>query len=169
MNAVWGKRFESGMYGGKFLPYHRGHLYCLEVASRMCRHVWQLLMVNGADEERILLQMAPEEREKYTPEKRFARMKSAGDRLGNVDTVLVDLRECRTQDGAEDWDAETPLVLTICGRMDAVFSSEPSYGQYFSRAYPWAKHILVDPPRNVYPVSGTAIRDGSEEAKRWII
>ena len=73
MNAVWGKRFESGMYGGKFLPYHRGHLYCLEVASRMCRHVWQLLMVNGADEERILLQMAPEEREKYTPEKRFAR------------------------------------------------------------------------------------------------
>ena len=161
--------YQAGMYGGKFMPYHLGHLFCLETAARMCGHVYQILMSGGVDEEAILAELSPAEREALSPERRFARMKQAGDRLGNVETIWLDISACRTSDGQEDWDAETPLVLRACGHFDAVFGSEPSYGDYFRRAYPWAQYVLVDPPRVHYPVSGTMIRLSRGGMGEWIV
>ncbi len=163
------KHYAVGMYGGKFLPYHRGHFYCLEVASRMCDQVWQVLTAGGVEEEAFLRSATPEERIRYSPQERLRRMREAGNRLGNVKTVLLDISGCRMPDGQEDWDAETPLMLQLCGRFDAVFGSEPSYAAYFSRAYPWAEYVLVDPNRVRFPVSGTAIRNGKEAEARWIM
>ena len=76
------------------------------------------------------------------------------------------MSSCRLPDGSEDWDAETPLVIEKIGKFDAVYSSEESYGEYFSRASPWAKHVLVDPPRIVYPISGTKIRNMKDEEEK---
>ena len=163
------KRYAAGMYGGKFLPYHKGHFYCLETASQMCDKVWQILMAGCVEEERFLRSATPEDREMYSTARRFQRMEAAGKRLGNVETILLDISKCRTADGQEDWDAETPLILERCGHFDAVFGSEPSYAAYFSRAYPWADYILVDPPREHYPISGTAIRTGKEAADKWML
>lgn len=28
------KRYKIGMYGGKFLPFHKGHRYCIDVAAQ---------------------------------------------------------------------------------------------------------------------------------------
>ena len=163
------KHYAVGMYGGKFLPYHRGHFYCLEVASRMCDQVWQVLTAGGVEEEAFLRGATPEERIRYSPQERLRRMREAGNRLGNVKTVLLDISGCRMPDGQEDWDAETPLVLSACGCFDAVFGSEPSYGEYFRRAYPWATYVLVDPPRRVVPISGTRVRAMDDEhAKVWM-
>ncbi len=162
-------KYRCGMFGGKFMPFHKGHLYCLETASRLCEHVRQILMAGSPDEERILRNLPPDRREALSPERRFERMKAAGDRLGNVETILLDISACRTPEGAEDWDAETPLVLARCGRFDAVFGSEPSYAEYFARAYPWAEYVLVDPPRLRCPVSGTALREGRADPAFWII
>ena len=163
------KPYRAGMYAGKFLPYHRGHVYCLETASRLCDVVYQILMVGGVDEERILAGTTAIDKALLSPDFRLRAMKTAGDRLGNVRTILMDISGCRTPEGEEDWDAETPLVLSACGRFDAVFSSEVSYGEYFACAYPWARHVLVDPPRIVVPISGTEVRAmESERAIKWI-
>ena len=163
------KPFQAGMFGGKFMPYHRGHLYCLETASRLCERVYQILMANCVEEEAILRSLPEAERLALSPERRYARMRAAGRRLGNVETIYMDISRCRTPSGEEDWDAETPLVLEACGHFDAVFSSEVSYGAYFSRAYPWAEHVLVDPPRIVVPISGTMVRTMEiERAKQWL-
>ena len=68
----------------------------------------------------------------------------------------------------EDWDAETPLVLNACGKLNAAFSSEISYDEYFRRAYPWVEHVLVDPPRENFPISATMLRGMTEEeARKW--
>ena len=32
-----------GFFGGKFLPMHRGHLYCIDTAAQQCDHVTVLL------------------------------------------------------------------------------------------------------------------------------
>ncbi|MBQ4227182.1 MAG: adenylyltransferase/cytidyltransferase family protein [Clostridia bacterium] len=164
-----GKRYRAGMYGGKFMPYHRGHLFCLETASAMCDTVWQLLMVGCVQEEEILSAANACDRQLLSPESRLRHMLAAAERLGNVKTLLIDISRCRTPDDQEDWDAETPLVLKACGHFEAVFGSEPSYAPYFARAYPWADYILVDPPRFYYPISGTALRLGEEDCDKWIV
>ena len=51
-----------------------------------------------------------------------------------------------------------------------MFSSEPAYDAYFKRAYPWAKHIIIDEKRIHVPISGTEVRTLTlEEAIKWLV
>ncbi|MBR6914254.1 MAG: adenylyltransferase/cytidyltransferase family protein, partial [Treponema sp.] len=27
---------KTGFFGGKFMPFHKGHLHCIEVAAKIC-------------------------------------------------------------------------------------------------------------------------------------
>ena len=36
-----------GFYGGKFMPMHKGHLYCIDTAARMCDDVVVIMFING--------------------------------------------------------------------------------------------------------------------------
>ena len=53
------KQYRIGMYGGKFLPFHKGHRYCVEYAAKECEKVYVILFHSGADEE-IILRKHPE-------------------------------------------------------------------------------------------------------------
>lgn len=146
------KKFKVGMYGGKFMPFHRGHLYCIEKAVEQCDEVYVLLFYGGDEELKILKET---EDTSLNFMKRFETIKQVcNEKFGDkVKVKLIDITSCKYEDGREDWDLETPLVLDAMGIMDAVYSSEYSYGAYFERAYPWAVHVLVDPPREVWPIS----------------
>lgn len=118
------KKYQIGMYGGKFLPFHKGHRYCIETAAMECETVYAILFWGGADEEQILLRhpeewLTVEEREKQL-------LKICADIKGfaEVIPVLIDITALRLPDGSEDWDAETPLVREVLGsKLDAVYSS----------------------------------------------
>ncbi|MBQ6479027.1 MAG: adenylyltransferase/cytidyltransferase family protein [Erysipelotrichaceae bacterium] len=166
------KKYKIGMYGGKFLPFHKGHRYCVEFAADECETVYVILFYGCADEEKILKEhpewwLSLEERKKqlmkiYDDTKDRARIIPA----------LIDVSELRTPEGEEDWDAETPLVRDLLGpHLNAVYSSEPSYEDYFRRAYPEADHRLVDVPRIHFPISSTRIREmkDKEEREEWMI
>lgn len=166
------KQYAIGMYGGKFLPFHMGHDYCVRVAAQECETVYVLLFWGGADEEII----RDRHREQWlSVEERTRQLQRICDRnshLAHIVPSLVDISELRLPDGSEDWDAETPLVRSILGsRLDAVYSSEQSYDEYFKRAYPEAVHRLVDVKRAHYPISGTMIRGMAreEDREKWII
>lgn len=162
------KKYKVGFFGGKFIPFHLGHLYCVKRASEECEKVYLVLFYGGDQEEQILSNPHPQEWEMES--RRYDVFKVALS-FNNVIPKCIDVTHCKKPDGTEDWDAETPLVLDAIGRMDAVYSSEPGYDEYFKRAYPWATHILVDPPRIVYPISGTKIRSmkTEKERKKWRI
>ena len=166
------KQYKIGMYGGKFLPFHKGHRFCVETAALECETVYVILFWGGADEERI---MAEHPEIWLSVEERTKQMKRICEDVGKVAKVipaLIDTSKLRLPDGTEDWDAETPLVRELLGnRLDAVYSSEESYGEYFSRAYPEAVHRLVDTKRIHYPISGTTIRNmtDAEEREAWMV
>jgi len=157
-----------GFYGGKFLPMHKGHLYCIDVAARMCNRVIVILFTGGDDEEKVLSESNDKELQLAERIKQVDRVCSM---YKNVEFHVIDTHECRLPDGSEDWDAETPLVRRYVPKMDYVFSSEPVYGEYFSRAYPEAKHIIVDAERKTYPISSTMIRamKTMEDKSKWMV
>ena len=157
-------RYGVGMYGGKFLPPHIGHARCIDVCCGECEEPHIILFVNGADEERVRPSYA------LSPEDRLRRIRAYTlSKHPHARIHMIDVSAARDSNGAEDWDAETPIVRAILPRIDAIYSSEPSYGPYFARAYPEAIHRLVDPGREVIRISGTAIRSMEpSEARKWM-
>ncbi len=162
------KKYKVGMYGGKFMPFHKGHLYCVEQAAKMCEKLYVILFTGGEQELEIL----KTRHEKWLqPEDRAKHMNEACKRFDNDEAIVIDTTECKNPDGTEDWDAETPLVRQYVPHMDYVFSSEPSYGEYFKRAYPEATHIIVDAERKTYPITGTMIRAMKimKDKEQWMV
>ena len=160
----------TGFFGGKFMPMHKGHLYCIDTAAGQCDRVVVIMFINGDDELRILKEKAGSD---YTllANYRASQAKRVCDLYDNVEFHVIDTYDLKLPDGSEDWDAETPLVRRYVPHMDYVYSSEPKYGEYFARAYPEATHIVVDAERKTYPISSTMIRAMKEleEKAKWLV
>lgn len=165
------KRFKVGMYGGKFLPFHKGHLMCMERAAEMCETLYLLMFIGGSDERRAIAVFGDSGDSEYlSVESRISHIKSVVKSYPNVIFKVIDVSGLLYPDGTENWDAETPLVLDACGQLDAVFGSEPSYAEYFSRAYPTAEYVMIDPKRNICPISGTMVRNMDKRHRdKWIV
>ena len=163
------KKYKIGMYGGKFMPFHKGHNYCIETAIKECEKVCVILFYGGDDELRII----KNNKSKYlSVESRIKHLKNIIKKYDNAELYIVDVTKLKKEDGSEDWDAETPLVRKIVGnKLDVVYSSEPSYDPYFKRAYPEAVHRIVDYKREKYPISGEKIRNmkNEKEREKWIM
>lgn len=167
------RKYAKGFYGGKFLPFHKGHAYCIDQAAKMCNELYVIMFFAGDDEKEALRQVRDcSEGIWYEHKYRSLKMKEYCKSIGNVNFFTIDCRRIKTEaaeKGIDTWDAETPHVLEITGGFDAVFSSEPGYGEYFKRAYPNAKHVLIDVPRVNVPISGTEIRKmEKEEGCTWL-
>ncbi len=166
------KKYETGMYGGKFMPLHKGHEYCIKVAAKECEKVYVILFHGGLDEERILAEkMEPW----LLPSARMEQIKRVCEKYKGLAEIIpceIDISSLKELEPSEEWDAETPLVRAIVGeKLDAVYGSEEAYGEYFKRAYPEAVHRLVDVRREKYPISGTHIREmkNKGEREKWMV
>ena len=162
------KKYKVGMYGGKFMPMHKGHLKCLDTAARECKLVHLIMFIGGDQEEQINKAM-PDDKD-LDPINRLRQCFRVASQYDNVLVDVIDVTNCKLPDGSEDWDAETPLVLACCGHLDAVYGSEPSYAPYFKRAYPDAVYRCLDPERKELNISATMVRNmNKEERKEWMV
>ena len=151
------------------MPFHKGHRYCIETACSECEKVYVILFFGGNEEIEIL----KHNKTKFlSVEARKKKVVELCSQYENAIPTFIDVTDCKLPNGDEDWDAETPLVRDVLGpKLDAVYSSEEHYGEYFSRAYPEATHRLVDVKRKHYPISGTKIRNmkRNEDRKKWMV
>ena len=172
-------KYALGMFGGKFMPFHRGHLHCVEKALEVCDRLYLILFVNAEQEDGIIQSFAQRASGgeygwlKLTPAERWKTVqKVASQYNGRVIPLCIDLANCRDEHGNENWEKETPLVLDACkeGLFDVVFGSEEEYRTYFNKAYPFADYYIIDKNRTEVPISATKVRSMNEdEAKGWII
>ena len=164
--------YKRGFYGGKFLPFHKGHKYCIERGAAECEEFVVIFFMHSEDEAAALEKEIVCDRALLDEEDRFRRIEEECRRYPNVRFVTLDcsvMHEKALRDGTDTWDAETEYVMKAVGDFQAVYSSEPGYDDYFKRAYPFARHILVDVPRVHVPISGTKIRGmDTEDAGKWL-
>ena len=165
------KKYKTGMYGGKFMPMHKGHEYCVETAAKECETVYVILF-HGGEEEEMILKEKPEGW--LLPKARMEQIRKVCEKYGSSAKMVpaeVDCGKLREIYGDDTWDAETPMVREIVGeKLDAVYSSEEAYGGYFRRAYPEAKLRFVDVKRETFPVSGTLVRGmKKEDREKWMV
>ncbi len=148
-----GKR-KIGMYGGKFIPVHMGHVYAMVKASTM---VEELHVIVSYDEAY--------EKEHYYPRSYMAPI-PYNIRLRWWKQITKDLPHVyvhaiyEPQTGQfSDWVLGAQRIKAVIGKpIDTVFSSEDAYGEYFEKLYPDAEHIMIDSARKAYPISATTIR-----------
>ena len=165
------KQYRAGMFGGKFIPFHKGHLFCIDQAAALCDKLYVILFYGGADEQYIMSKEPNRiDRGLLTVESRVSCMKKACSYYPNVEFMTIDISDLKNPDGSDNWDLETALVLDACEHFDVVFSgSEEHYKEYFNRAYPWADFRLIDPGRKTWPISATMVRMMQEgEWDKWL-
>ena len=202
MTSPNNERLKIGFYGGKFLPFHIGHAYAAIKALESCDVLYLILFHGGEQEEEIqknkdeypLLNclFSPLSRLKQIHDFAYLYDSYYGEKHNKmIIPAKIDISKCRYPNGKEDWNAETPLVISEISTsneiltfdcvnirdgafnqaqpFDYVYSSEPSYDEYFKRAYPFAEHIIIDTERNAVPISATMIRNMETDMARKYI
>lgn len=142
-----------GFLGGKFLPFHLGHMYLIVAASTIADELY-VVLTSSKNRDR---QLCERDGIKYIPDDvRFSWIGEAVNNLENVKLVQIEDDEF---DENYDWDSGAERIKQSIGKpIDFVFSSEPGYDAHFKRNYPDAKHIVIDAARGAVNISGTKLR-----------
>ncbi|WP_350453959.1 AAA family ATPase [Slackia heliotrinireducens] len=154
--------YRTGFFGGKFLPFHRGHLDCILRCASECEKLYVVLMHNGTEEREILANYHdPFPVEHLSRETREMALRSELSPFDNIQVLAYDCREAdewALEQGKHPWFYECQDMVKLMGHFDVAYSSEPEYSECFRMFYPWADAKLVDPGRTRTPISASAIR-----------
>ncbi len=142
------KPFKHGFVTGKFYPPHVGHVHLVRAAARQCERVTVLALASHA--------------ESLDPRLRAAWLQDSVAALPGVvvawgwDDLPVDYADPGI------WEAHVELMRAgirasgATSMPDVVYSSE-AYGHELAERL-GARHVCLDAPRDLYPISARAIR-----------
>jgi HTH-type transcriptional repressor of NAD biosynthesis genes len=142
-----------GFLGGKFLPFHLGHIYLIVAASNMVDELY-IILSSSKNRDRELC-----ERDgiKYIPSE--VRFSWIGEAVNDLDNVKIINIEDEHWDHDYDWEEGANMIKKAIGKpIDYIFSSEKSYDKYFEKYYPNSKHIVIDDKRETVTISATEMR-----------
>ena len=172
------KKETIGMFGGKFLIVHKGHVHAMHKAAAMVDKLYLIVTYNVMFEREVYFHKS-----KIAPiavEQRLRWWHEITKELDNVHVYAIEEtninKNADTHIDADtnayahahtkvepDWESCADSIKTLIGKpIDFIFSSEPSYSDYFDDLYPKAKHIIIDADRQLYPISASQLRhDGA--------
>jgi len=142
-----------GFMGGKFLPFHQGHIYALLAASNKVDELYVVLTSSENRDREIC------ERDgiKYIPA--HLRLSWLGESFHDLENIKIIHIEDEAWDKDYDWEEGAKKIKETIGKpIDFVFSSESSYNEVFKKNYPESQHIIIDEGRETVNISATELR-----------
>ncbi|MDD5192550.1 MAG: multifunctional transcriptional regulator/nicotinamide-nucleotide adenylyltransferase/ribosylnicotinamide kinase NadR [Candidatus Nanoarchaeia archaeon] len=142
-----------GFIGGKFLPFHLGHVYAIIAASNQVDELY-VVVTSSKNRDR---EICERDGIKYIPAE--VRLSWIGESLNNLENIkLIHIEDDRWENNY-DWETGANLIKKAIGKpIDYVFSSEHEYSKLFKKFYPDSKHIVIDDKRNTVRISATEMR-----------
>lgn len=151
-----------GMYGGKFYPVHMGHVAAMIRASTMVDELHVIVSYDDRFEREVILQGA-----KIPHIPHYIRLRWWTELTKHMPHVHVHAVEEIQTGQFSDWEKGAAAMKAAVGKeIDTVFSSETAYSGYFDKLYPSARHIVLDPSRESFRISGTILRNEGP-MKHW--
>ncbi|HEU5028617.1 MAG TPA: AAA family ATPase [Spirillospora sp.] len=152
---------EHGLVIGKFYPPHAGHHHLIDTAAAVCARVTVVVAASTVESVPLALRTAwlreahPQPHVEIVPVVDDAEIDYASDEIWSAHVAAF----------RAGLALRSGLGVTV-PPVDAVFSSEP-YGAELAARFT-AVHVPVDPPRERFPVSGTAVRADPVAAWEWL-
>jgi HTH-type transcriptional repressor of NAD biosynthesis genes len=142
-----------GFIGGKFLPFHLGHVYVILAASNLVDELYVVLSSSkNRDKE-----LCDRDGIKYIPAE--VRLSWIGEFISDLENIKLIHIEDDHWDADYDWEEGANKIKEAIGKpIDYVFSSETSYNDFFNKYYPNSKHVVVDDKRKTVTISATELR-----------
>lgn len=147
-------RYQCGMYGGTFSPFHLGHVRCIIEAANQC-------------EDLIIVISQGLEREEIDVRVRYRWVYQLTKHIGNVRIfVLTDDAKTKQDYTEEYWLNDAKKVKDFAGKkIDVVFcGSDYDVNSFWAKCYPEAKNIFFQ--RN--EISSTKIRENVTKYWDWL-
>lgn len=143
-----------GMYSGKFLPIHLGHVNAMVMASTIVDEL-HVVVTHDEEYERQFFEGTG-----MKPIPAVQRLRWWSEITADLDHVFVHSVEEKQTGEFNDWLVGAEKIKAEVGKeIDTVFSSESSYHEYYNELYPDAEHIVLDNDRELFNISAMQIRD----------
>jgi HTH-type transcriptional repressor of NAD biosynthesis genes len=142
-----------GVFPGKFLPPHRGHLLAILEAHSRCDKLYVVV----SEQRELDTRLCELARIEFIPGN--LRIRWLQDELEglNIEFKLIDNPDLPTfPDGWNEYASE--LRAKINENIDVIFGGERSYIEGHKIAFPGVEYELVDPARSLVPISASEIR-----------
>ena len=146
--------YQTGVYFGRFLPPHRGHLYQIIEASTKSQNLIVVISDN-AEQTRALCEADGLPEISYRLRKQWFSQQVQD--MPHIQVRVLDESDIPVYpEGWQEWSKRMREV--VCAPIDAFFVGDLSYSETLASYFPEAKVELFDPSRTRYPISATEIR-----------
>ena len=146
--------YQTGVYFGRFLPPHRGHLDQIIEASTKCQNLIVVISDN-AEQTRALCEADGLPEISYRLRKQWFSQQVQD--MPHIQVRVLDESDIPVYpEGWQEWSKRMREV--VCAPIDAFFVGDLSYSETLASYFPEAKVELFDPSRTRYPISATEIR-----------
>ncbi|MBR4459648.1 MAG: multifunctional transcriptional regulator/nicotinamide-nucleotide adenylyltransferase/ribosylnicotinamide kinase NadR [Clostridia bacterium] len=146
--------YHTGVYFGRFLPPHRGHLYQIIQASTRCEKLIVVISDNRTQTEELC---RADELPVITYQLRKQWLAQQVQDMSHIEVRVLDETDLPVYpDGWPQWAARMREVVPE--EISAFFVGDRDYDETLRLYFPGSAIELFDPTRTRYPISATEIR-----------
>jgi HTH-type transcriptional repressor of NAD biosynthesis genes len=150
-----------GVFPGKFLPPHRGHLTGILRAHALCDRLFVVVCEREEDDRKLCESVGC----RFAPG--WQRQRWLIEELEGLDITVLRVSEEGIEPFPFGWNDWAERVRQRVGmKFDVIFGGEEDYRSGHAQAFPGVEYTVLDPSRSTWPVSGTIVR--ANIYKHWL-